>query len=186
MFLLRYWRRDCLIPKIHHYFQIHLFSRLRGKMVFAIYCFSANGANNYRKFLTVGKKHLWSALIYRMKPQNHTIIYIGNVGLFNEAPSVYIMEEIFYWFYEEIRDSTKVQTILGQIVRRVDDDQIISVWKTIFREINQICDSKGKKIVFIFDQFNEIEFISLNFHCKCKCTNFHNNQLRSKCGNYLI
>ena len=25
------------------------------------------------------------------------------------------MEEIFYWFYEEIRDSPKVQTMLGQI-----------------------------------------------------------------------
>ena len=110
--------------------------------------FSQSGKSNFGCHL---------ALIYRMKPQNHAVIYIGNVKKFNKAPSKYIMEEIFYWFYEEIRDSPKVQTMLGQIdLRYVNSDKIIFVWSQIFDEIKRICKRKGKKIVFIFDQYNRI------------------------------
>ena len=91
-----------------------------------------------------------------MKPQNHAVIYIGNVRKFNLNPSEYLTEEIFYWFYEEIRDSPKLQTMLGQIVNKIfATTLIISIWKGIFQKIQEICKLKGKKILFIFDQYNK-------------------------------
>ncbi len=93
------------------------------------------------------------ALIYRMKPQNHAVIYVGNVGNFNRTPSNHIMEDIFYWFYEEIRDSPKIQAMLDQITHCFNNEKIFNVSSAIFREIKRICDQKGKKILFIFDQY---------------------------------
>ena len=108
--------------------------------------FSQSGKSNFGCHL---------ALIYRMKPQNHAVIYIGNVGDFNDTPLSYLMEEIFYWFYEEIRDSPKVQTMLGQIfLNKFDHGMIVDMWWKVFLELKTICNLKGKKIVFIFDQYN--------------------------------
>ena len=65
------------------------------------------------------------------------------------------MTEIGYWFWEEIRDSPKIQTMLGQIIsKKHERDSIISIWGAIFQDIADICQQKGKKIIFIFDQYN--------------------------------
>ena len=77
------------------------------KEITVIEGFSQAGKSNFACHLS---------LIYRMKPHNHAVIYIGNIGMFNDTPFNYIIEVIFYWFFEEIKESPMIQAMLKHAI----------------------------------------------------------------------
>ena len=108
--------------------------------------FSQAGKSNFACHLS---------LIYRMKPQIHAVIYIGNIRKFNQDPFTFIVEEIFYWFLDEISESPMVQTLLEHMVLGLDTENRRYVWtQFILQHLTQLCRQKGKKIIFLIDQFN--------------------------------
>ena len=104
-------------------------------------------------FSQTGKSNLAChlCLMYRMKPQNHAVMYIGNMSTFNANPLNFLKDESFYWFYEEIEKNLMAQIVMGYLV---DIDQIEVIFKAI-RFLSDLAKANGKISILIIDQYNK-------------------------------
>jgi hypothetical protein len=113
-------------------------------------------------FSQVGKSNFACnlSLIYKLRPYNNTVIYISNMGLFNENPCEYVFNELFYWFYEEIAGSAFIQNVLEHYFAIESDFSLserITVLDYILIKLRAMC---KKEIILIVDQFNLIKAIA--------------------------
>ena len=92
------------------------------------------------------------ALIYRMPAQNFAVMYIGNIGEFNQNPYKYLKNELFYWFYEEIQKNLMAQTIISYFLKSKDQ---IFIFKNTIEFLSNLCENTEKKRILIVDQYNK-------------------------------
>ena len=108
--------------------------------------FSQAGKSNFACIL---------ALIYRMKAQSHSVIYIGNIHQFSSDSLYYLKEEIFYWFYEEIERTLIAQTMMSYLVNIYPLK--IDIFSKVIYFLSQLAQEKGKNGVLILDQYNKLD-----------------------------
>lgn len=78
------------------------------------------------------------------------VIYVGNMLRFNSNPFDYCRSELFYWFYEEIKENIMVQILMGYAL----DTSVKSEFefmKGIMEILKEMCKKKNKKVYFIED-----------------------------------
>ena len=94
-------------------------------------------------------------MLYRTKQFNHAVIYIPNITQFQWLEYKLLLDEIFFWFYEEIKESLIAQSIINSFLEagsffgsgRTNSKDILS----LISYLMEICHSKNKKIIFIMD-----------------------------------
>ena len=84
------------------------------------------------------------------------VIYIGHMEEFNSNPFDYCRSELFYWFYEEIKESVMVQILMGYAFNTNSVKSKIEFLKGIMEILKEMCDKKKKMVYFIEDQFNKL------------------------------
>ena len=93
------------------------------------------------------------SLIYKLHPFNYAVIYISNMGLFNEKPCEYVFAELFSWFYEEIAESAFIRNVLEHYLdnglENIDLENQINILSYILDQLKSIC---HKKIIVLVDQ----------------------------------
>jgi len=96
------------------------------------------------------------ALMYRMQKKKNVVMYIGNMNDFNENPSLYVLRELFYWFYEKIADDLMLQNLMLQYLHTPAQfgKKTTEYLKWLIVRLVQLSTEKGKPVFVVIDQFN--------------------------------
>ena len=92
-------------------------------------------------------------LMYRAQKKNKSVVmYIGNLSAFKRNPHEYVLQELFYWFHEEIEEDLMIQNmVLEYICNPTTKTRVLT---KLIQKLVRLANSKGKLIVLLFDTFN--------------------------------
>lgn len=92
------------------------------------------------------------ALLYRMHKEK-VVMYIGNMAEFRQFPSQYVLNEIFYWFYEEIAADPIFQNAILETLSAPLNKKSAHL-ESLLSSIIQLVQENGKTVILVVDQFN--------------------------------